>query len=168
MSYMLSLLVYAIFIGVTATLFMDLYALFNRKVFKIPSLNYAFLGRWIGHFKNGVFSHNTIVQAQPISGEKAIGWGAHYLIGVTFAFVLLVICGVDWVNHPTLIPALLVGILTTVAPYFMMQPAFGFGVAASKTPNPKVARMRSLATHTIYGIGLYLGGMLFHFLFVVN
>jgi len=41
-----------------------------------------------------------------------------------------------------------------------MQPAFGFGVAAAKLPNPNLARLRSLLTHTIYGLGLYLGAML--------
>ncbi|WP_078666922.1 DUF2938 family protein [Chitinophaga eiseniae] len=62
--------------------------------------------------------------------------------------------------RPTIGPPLAIGILTTVAPWFMMQPAFGFGVAASKTPNSAVARMRSLKTHTVYGIGLYLAALL--------
>lgn len=163
MNTILQLIGYSIFIGVSATIFMDVYALVLRKVFQIPSLNYAFLGRWIGHFKRGVFRHSTIMQATPIQGEKAIGWMAHYFIGIAFAFVLLVIWGVEWIEQPNLLPALFVGILTTVAPFFMMQPAFGFGFAASKTPQPQTARIRSLMTHTIYGIGLYLGGVLLHF-----
>lgn len=166
MNTILQLIGYSIFIGVNATVFMDVYALILRKAFQIPSLNYAFLGRWIGHFKQGVFRHSTIMQATPIQGEKAIGWTAHYLIGITFAFFLLLIWGVEWVSQPNLIPALLVGILTTVAPFFMMQPAFGFGIAASKTPKPQTARIRSLMTHTIYGIGLYLGGVLLQLLLV--
>lgn len=166
MNTILQLIGYSIFIGVSATIFMDLYALVLRKAFQIPSLNYAFLGRWIGHFKHGVFRHSTIMQAAAIPGEKVIGWTAHYLIGITFAFVLLLIWGVEWVSQPNLVPALLVGILTTVAPFFMMQPAFGFGIAASKTPQPQTARIRSLMTHTIYGIGLYLGGVLLQLLLV--
>ncbi|MGG5576146.1 DUF2938 domain-containing protein [Myroides sp. C15-4] len=164
MNDLFTLLGYALFIGVAATIFMDIYAIFVRKAFKIPSLNYAFLGRWIAHFKNGVFTHKTIIQAQPMAGEKTIGWCAHYLIGITFAFVLLLITGVEWLEQPTLLPALAVGIGTTVAPFFMMQPAFGFGIAAAKTPQPNTARSRSLLTHTIYGIGLYIGGWLLHVL----
>lgn len=162
MNTILQLIGYSIVIGVSATIFMDLYALVLKKVFNIPSLNYAFLGRWIGHFKHGVFSHANIMQATPIAGERAIGWAAHYFIGITFAFVLLLIWGIAWVGHPTVIPALLIGILTTVAPFFMMQPAFGFGIAASKTPQPQIARLRSLMAHTIYGVGLYLGGLVLH------
>jgi len=32
------------------------------------------------------------------------------------------------------------------------------GLAASKTPDPTVARLRSLRAHAIYGAGLYLTG----------
>ncbi|NSL86269.1 DUF2938 domain-containing protein [Chitinophaga sp. Mgbs1] len=157
-----ALIVYSLIIGIGATIFMDIYAIVNRTFFKIPSLDYRLLGRWIGHFKEGVFAHTSIMQAKPVKGERIIGWIAHYLIGITFAFLLLLIWGTGWAYHPTLLPALLIGILTTVAPFFMMQPAFGFGIAASKTPKPATARLRSLMTHTIYGIGLYIAGLLLH------
>ncbi|MDR2223157.1 MAG: DUF2938 domain-containing protein [Flavobacteriaceae bacterium] len=159
MSVSITMIAYALFVGIGATLFMDLYALVNKKVFNIPSLDYAILGRWIGYFKEGQFTHNNILLTPSIKGERIIGWSAHYLIGITFAFVLLIVSGIEWVAHPTFIPAFLVGILTTIAPFFLMQPAFGFGIAASKTPKPTVARMRSLMTHAIYGIGLYVAGI---------
>jgi hypothetical protein len=53
-------------------------------------------------------------------------------------------------------PALLFGIVTVVFPLFIMQPAFGLGIAASKAPNPVQARLRSLMNHVVFGIGLYL------------
>jgi hypothetical protein len=43
-----------------------------------------------------------------------------------------------------------------VFPLFIMQPALGLGIAASNTPKPWQARLKSLATHTVFGIGLYL------------
>jgi hypothetical protein len=46
-----------------------------------------------------------------------------------------------------------------VFPFFIMQPSFGLGVAASRTPDPTQARLKSLATHTIFGLGLYLCGL---------
>ncbi|UIR54921.1 DUF2938 domain-containing protein [Sphingobacterium sp. SRCM116780] len=139
---------------------MDVYGLIMRLLFNIPPLDMGLVGRWIGHFKHGVFSHRTILQAENIKGERIIGWIAHYLIGISFAFLLLLIWGVAWVYKPTFLPALAIGVLTTIAPWFMMQPAFGFGIAASKTPNPSQARFRSLKAHTIYGIGLYLSAVL--------
>jgi hypothetical protein len=55
----------------------------------------------------------------------------------------------------TTLLALAVGFATVVAPFFVLQPALGFGVAASKTAKPNVARLRSLVTHGIFGAGLY-------------
>jgi hypothetical protein len=36
---------------------------------------------------------------------------------------------------------------------------FKHGIAASKTPHPARARLRSLMTHTVYGVGLYLSAL---------
>jgi len=41
-----------------------------------------------------------------------------------------------------------------------LQPSFGLGVAASKTPHPNQARLKSLMTHTVFGLGLYLWALL--------
>ncbi len=62
--------------------------------------------------------------------------------------------------RPTLWPALLYGIATVVFPFFVMQPALGLGVAGSRTPNPLQARAKSLATHTVFGGGLYVCALL--------
>jgi DMSO reductase anchor subunit len=46
-----------------------------------------------------------------------------------------------------------------------MQPGMGAGIAASRTRNPWSARLQSLVTHTIFGMGLYGAGLiasLFH------
>lgn len=161
----MNVLIDAVLLGVGATIFMDVYALIIKKFWNIPSLDYRILGRWIGHFKDGIFSHTNIIQATPVQGEKALGWMAHYSIGIAFAYVLLFIWGEHWLVHPTALPAIFIGLVTTIAPWFIMQPAFGFGIAASKLPNPTIARLRSLQAHLIYGIGLYLTGLLISILF---
>jgi uncharacterized membrane protein YagU involved in acid resistance len=81
---------------------------------------------------------------------------AHYTIGVVFALVLVVGTSGDWLARPTLWPALLYGIGTVVFPFFIMQPSFGLGIAASRTPHPRQARLKSLMTHTVFGVGLYV------------
>ena len=151
----MELVLLAILIGIGATALMDLWALILSRGFGTASLDYALVGRWLGHMPAGRFAHGSIAAAPRVRGERLMGWGAHYAIGVLFAGLLLAACGLDWARAPSPGPALVLGILTVAAPFFIMQPGMGLGVAASKTPKPNVARLRSLATHTIFGLGLY-------------
>ena len=146
-------------IGIGGAALMDVWGLALRRGFGIPTLDYALLGRWIGHFPRGRFVHGRIAAAQSVPGERPLGYLAHYAIGVTFALLLLAIWGLDWVHSPTILPAMLVGLGTIVAPWFVMQPAMGAGVAGSRTPNPRATRLRNVGTHAVYGVGLYLSAL---------
>jgi len=145
----------AIAIGIGATLIMDLWNLFLKRAFGIQSLNLCLLGRWLRHMPGGTFRHASITAAPQKRFECTVGWIAHYTIGVVFALVL-VLASPDWLARPSLMLALLYGIATVVFPFFILQPSLGLGIAASGTPNPMQARLKSLATHTVFGIGLYL------------
>lgn len=142
-------------IGAGATLVMDLWAALLRQL-GIPSLNFALLGRWIGHLRHGRILHESIARADPIAGERVLGWAAHYSIGISFAGLLVAVFGSQWTHAPTLWPALLVGVVTVVAPLFILQPAFGAGIASLKTPTPLFNALKSVVTHTVFGLGLYL------------
>ncbi len=146
----------AIAIGIGATLVMDLWNLFLKRTFSIPSLSYCFLGRWLRHMQGGTFRHASITAAPPKPFECTVGWIAHYTIGVVLALVFVVLTSGDWLARPTLLPALLYGIGTVAFPFLIMQPSFGLGIAASRTPNPTQARLKSLVTHIVFGVGLYV------------
>lgn len=152
------LLLRAVLIGIGATLVMDLWALLLKRLFGAPSLDYALVGRWIGQLPRGRLTHPGIARSAPVAGERAIGWIAHYAIGIGFALLLLAIWGPAWAARPTLLPALIVGIATVAAPFLILQPGMGAGIAASRTPKPGVARLRSLMAHASFGVGLYLAG----------
>ncbi len=147
-----------ILIGAGATAVMDLWALLLKQ-FGIKSLNFAFLGRWIGHLPQGKWIHESIAQSAPVKGELVIGWCAHYSIGITFAALLVSVFGLGWARSPSLLPALLVGVSTVAAPLFILQPGLGLGIASSKTPTPVFNALKSLATHTVFGFGLYLAAL---------
>jgi hypothetical protein len=149
----------SIAIGVGAALVMDAWGEVQKRAYGVPPLDYALVGRWLGHMILGRFFHTPIAGSAPFPGERLLGWIAHYLIGIAFAALLLAIFGIEWAAHPRLAPAMLVGLGTMAAPFLVMQPAFGLGVAASKTPQPKVARLRSVLTHSMFGLGLYLTGL---------
>lgn len=106
----------------------------------------------------GRFAHESIAEAEPIPGEETLGIVVHYSIGIGFAGLLLALRP-GWSEHPTPGPAMAIGMGTIAAPWLVMQPAFGLGVAAAKTPDPTTARLRSLRTHATYGFGLYVTGL---------
>ncbi len=145
--------------GIGATAFVDLWSLVRRQVFGIPLPDYGLVGRWIAYLPRGRFRHPRINATPGLPGELATGWIAHYTIGIAFAGILAAIPGVAWFAQPAPIPALLVGIGTVAAPFFVMQPGMGAGIAASRTPRPAAARLQSLITHALFGVGLYLGGL---------
>jgi hypothetical protein len=78
-------------IGVGATLVMDLWNLFLRRAFGIPSLDYCLLGRWLRHMPEGTFVHASITTATQKAFECAVGKLAHYSIGVVLAIVFVVL-----------------------------------------------------------------------------
>jgi len=149
-------LISAIPIGLGATLMFDLWALFLKHAFKIAPSNICMVGRWLRYMPEGTFKHSNIANSPQKSAECTVGWIAHYTIGILFAIAFVALVGSNWLQHPTPIPAIAFGVGTVLAPFFVMQPLFGFGFAASKTTNPTQARFRSLLNHTAFGVGLYL------------
>lgn len=144
----------ALLIGIGATMLFDVWQLL-LKVLKVPTLNFAYLGRWVGHGLRGQWTHTAIAKAAPVPRELALGWVAHYAIGVVFAALLLGVFGLDWAHDPSVLPALGFGALTVAAPLFVMQPAMGAGFASTKTPTPIRNVLKSVINHAVFGVALY-------------
>lgn len=150
----------AIAVGAGATLVMDIWAIFLRRAFNIPSFDFRLVGRWFSHMLDGTFRHASITAAPQRPAESALGWSAHYVIGIAYAFLVLLVASADWLARPTPGPALAVGVGTVLVPFFVMQPALGLGVAAANAPKPVQARLKSVMTHTVFGLGLYGSALL--------
>ena len=150
----------AILMGLGATLTFDLWGLLLKYAFKIPPSNICLVGRWLRTMPEGIFMHANIVAAPRKRAECGVGWLAHYLIGISFAIVFVTGVGNSWLQRPALLPALTFGVVTALAPFLIMQPAFGLGIAAAKTTNRWQARVRTLMNHLAFGLGLYVFGLI--------
>jgi len=148
-----------VLLGVGATLLLDGWLSLLKRL-GVKTLGVSLIGRWVGHSLQGQLLHSAIAKARPIRGELAMGWLTHYAIGVAFAAVLVAVQGKEWLQRPALLPALIVGASTVIAPLFVMQPAMGAGFAASKTPTPLKNCLRSIVNHTVFGAGLYLSAII--------
>ncbi|WP_448547881.1 DUF2938 domain-containing protein [Thalassotalea fusca] len=156
----LTMIINALTIGIGATIIMDIWGILLKHILGIAGLNYALVGRWIGHMRFGQLKHQKIMAATPIKHESLIGWVVHYFTGIVFAIVFVAIVNENWISSPRLLPAMVFGAITVIFPYFVMQPCLGMGLAASKTPAPNIARLKSMITHLIFGSGLYLSALL--------
>lgn len=152
---MIDLLWRSLLIGIGATVLMDIWAIVLNRFFAIPLPNWALVGRWFGRLPDGAVFHDDIGKAAPVANELALGWFAHYAIGVLYAFILLVLAGPGWRIAPTFLPAWILGIVTIGAGWFLLQPGMGAGWAASKRPNAVQIRCLNFLAHTVFAIGLY-------------
>jgi Protein of unknown function (DUF2938) len=145
----------AVVVGIGATAVMDLWLMLLKRN-GVPTMDFALLGRWVGHLFHGRIAHDAIRRARPIAGERGLGWLTHYAVGIVFAALLVMLQGGTWLDRPSVLPALAWGLATAAAPLLVLQPAMGAGIASSRTPAPLMNSLRSLTNHAVFGLGLYL------------
>jgi hypothetical protein len=156
----MNILLQGVVIGVIATIGMDIWSLIAKHVIKLPTADWAMVGRWFGHMPRGVFVHRSISESAEIPNELALGWLAHYLTGIVYGVAYLGIVIVLLSSNPSFTSALVFGLVTLAAPWLLMQPCMGAGVFASRTPNPGMSRFVNLSMHVVFGISLYIGWLL--------
>jgi hypothetical protein len=141
--------------GITATVAIDLWATFANRMLGWPRTNWGLVGRWIGHMRDGQFKHASIGSSPTIAHESILGWVFHYVVGCIYAALYLMYVSVAQAGQPTLVSAVLFGLVTILSPWLLMQPALGLGVCASRAPRANLVRMQNLIIHTIFGVVLY-------------
>ena len=150
----------ATLVGVGGTIVLDLYALMMSRVLDVPATNWAMVGRWFGNMVHGQFVQVAMSEAAPVKGELAIGWMAHYAIGIGYGLLLLGLWGKVWLERPTLLPPMILAWVLLVVPYLAMMPGMGMGIAGSRTPKPNITRVKSVMGHSVFGLGMYATGRL--------
>ncbi|MFC0808884.1 DUF2938 domain-containing protein [Ensifer sp. P24N7] len=152
----MEIVLYGAIIGIGGTVILDLWAAVMQRVFDVPATNWPRVGRWVGHMPAGRFVHENIGKAPPVRGEHAIGWMVHYVIGIVYGLLLVGVWGVEWLRQPTLLAPMILALVLLVAPYFLMMPGMGAGVAGAKTTQPNVTRLKSVVGHSVFGLGMYV------------
>ena len=149
---MIEFLLRSLAVGIGGTAAMDVWAILLNKLFGLALPNWGMVGRWFAHIPRGTLAHKDISRAQPVANERAIGWFAHYAIGILYAGVLIAIEGPGWSANPTFLPALIIGLVTVGAGWFILQPGMGAGWAASLKLNPWRIRMLNIAAHIAFAV----------------
>jgi len=116
----IELLFGAVTVGLGATFVMDLWTIFSGTLSKFFT---QLLLCWSLAAPHGQcsFKHPSITAAAQKPAECTTGWIAHYAIGVLFALALVALATPEWLRSPTLMPALIFGIVTVGFPFFIMH-----------------------------------------------
>lgn len=138
-----------VLIGIAGTFTTDIWTLI-LKFFGIHSHGLLIVGHWV------TFHLPLSLQNQFAGKELVIGWIAHYCLGISFAFLLVLIYGKKWFQNPSVFIALMLGCITFVLSLFVIQPILGFGIAFSKYANQPIILLKVVGFHIIYSIGLYI------------
>lgn len=141
--------------GITATVAIDLWATFANRMLGWPRTHWGLVGRWIGHMRDGQFTHVSIASSPTIVHESILGWVFHYVVGCIYATIYLTYVSTAQMGRPTLVSAVLFGLITILSPWLLMQPALGLGICASKAPRSNLVRLQNLIIHTTFGLALY-------------
>ena len=157
---MLTLVTEIIVVGIVATLAMDLWQRLLLIVTGRPLGSWAAVGRWVAGFPRGVFVHQSIAAAPSVRGELVIGSAFHYVVGFAYAAAHVALVQLGFGSAPTLPTAVIFALSLLAAPWFVMQPALGQGLLASRTPTPAAVRAINVSVHLVFGLGLYVGAVI--------
>lgn len=128
-----------VLLGLGATVLMDLWQqVFGRLPGQAPP-NWRPVGRWFWHLKDGVVFHDPIGAAAPSPNDLAIGWAAHYAVGILYGVAFALIAGPGWLAAPTFWPAWVFAIVTLAAGWFLLQPGMASG---GRRPAARTRRRR--------------------------
>jgi hypothetical protein len=149
-----------VLIGVIATIGQDIWEAIVKHIFRFPTAGLALIGRWLGHMPRGVFVHYSIRESAVVPHELLIGWVAHYVTGILYGVTYLSFVQILLKSDPTILSAVIFGLVSLMAPWFIVQPGMGLGVFASKAPRPGMVRLVSLSLHMVFGLSLYAAWLL--------
>ena len=147
----------SVFIGILATITMDVLSVTAFKLGLIAFLPPRLTGRWFASVARGQILHSDIGLVPPINHEMAIAVPMHYAVGITLALLYLLLITVLRLSPRNLTVALAFALFTNILPWLLMFPAMGYGWLGTHGPPGTQLFLSSLITHCFYGMGLWIG-----------
>ncbi|CAD5371421.1 conserved membrane hypothetical protein [Rubrivivax sp. A210] len=151
--------------GIVGAALMDLAETAAARFGITSGVNVALVGRWALGLTRGRLAHADISHSRPLPGEVRAGWVFHFLVGggcVALAYpALLLATGLGahahHLSHPALfhLPGgLFFGAATSLLPWLLLLPAFGWGWFGRRGPQGAHALLASTLSHIPYGLGV--------------
>lgn len=143
--------------GILGAVLMDITETFAARFGITSGVNVALVGRWFMGLTRGQWAHADILESRPLPGEVGMGWAFHLLAGgggVALLYPVFLQC--SGVGLPTshLLAGLLFGLATSLLPWFVLLPSFGWGWFGRRGPRGTNALLASTLSHIPYGLGV--------------
>lgn len=140
--------------GVAGTLVMDGMNSLCARAGILAHIDHRMIGRLARGWTRGRFVYARPEEVPTVGSELAIGYVAHYLIGIILAVFYVI--GWDALVGGRVSPgwAVAYGVATTVAAYFLLFPSIGLGALGRRSPQGARLPLTSLTNHLFYGLGL--------------
>jgi hypothetical protein len=153
----MELLVAGVIAGVLGTLVMDSLNLLFARSGMLSRIDMGMIGRMAAGWARGRFRYGNPGEMREVADEKLYGYITHYAIGVAFAIPYTL--GWHLLGGGPVSPvwAIVYGVATTAASWFLVFPSMGSGVLGRRSPEGVKAPLSSLANHLFYGLGLAVG-----------
>ncbi|MDH5632669.1 MAG: DUF2938 domain-containing protein [Gammaproteobacteria bacterium] len=147
--------------GIVGAILMDITEHFAGRLGVTSGVSVGLVGRWFLGLLRGRFAYNDIQDSLPHRHEVKAGWVFHFLVGgggVALVYPLVLqASGVSLaINH--LLGGVVFGLATSILPWFILLPSFGWGVFGRQGPQGSNALLASTLSHIPYGLGV--GGVI--------
>lgn len=157
--------------GIAGALMMDISESIAARIGISSGANVALIGRWAIALTQGKFRHQDIRTSRAYRHEIAAGWTFHFLIGgggVALLLASLWQLGAIAAPLTAPLPYLLFGLATSVLPWFILLPSFGWGLWGRNGPAGSKALLASPLSHVPYGAGIWFVAVMAHALFTIT
>jgi len=150
----MDLVVVGVAAGVLGTLAMDSLNYLFARAGTLLRIDMDMIGRMAVGWAHGRFYYEHPGEMEKVANEKLYGYVTHYTIGVGLAVPYVL--GWDLLIGGPASPAwaLVYGVATTAASFFLVYPSMGLGLYGRRSPEGIRAPLSSLANHLFYGVGI--------------
>jgi hypothetical protein len=143
--------------GIVGAVLMDITEMLAARAGVTSGVNVALVGRWAVGLGRGQWAHADIARSPARPGEVPMGWAFHLLVGgggVALLYTAFVRhAGITEPSHH-LWGGVMFGVATSLLPWLVLLPAFGWGWFGRRGPRGSNALLASTVSHIPYGLGV--------------
>jgi hypothetical protein len=145
--------------GLVGAVLMDVTETWAARVGISSGVTVALVGRWFLFLLKGQVRHANILTSPVQPREIKAGWIFHFLIGggaVALLYPLFFMLAGRPLPAEPLLGGVVFGLATSLLPWFILLPSFGWGLFGRRGPKGANALLASTLSHVPYGLGIGL------------